>query len=474
VELIGKLGEIYISFGMRGMGCGEGGAGLDISNDGGGVKGKMGRWRGERSHMQSAVIPVEVVPDSTLFSECPSGHRADFGTIPTAHGAMIDGTQIHPDDSDREILAAMAWAKPKYGKGKIDAAGEMLLREDELSANIFDPEFVAKYYEAVDIVNNWRASHSYPLQTIKMTLKRRAKRVCPTALVAQRLKRLASIKLKLNLSKQEGNHPNLSQMQDLGGCRAVLDSVRQVRKLEKLFSDASKKNPKRGPQHFKTSDYITNPKENGYRSVHLIYKFRTDSEKHDCYNGQRIEIQLRTRLQHYWATAVETYSTFTGEALKSNIGSEQWMRFFALVSSAIAIFEKQPTVPGTPTSMDEIRPEIQALYTSLNVNNVLSGWAATMKFTVETTDEQIKSAAMYLIVLDPATFSGTLYPYSKDQLAAANAQYAKTEKEQPDLQAVLVAVDSVAALRAAYPNYYLDTTSFLKVVNAAIDDTKQL
>ena len=150
------------------------------------------------------------------------------------------------------------------------------------------------------------------------------------------------------------------------------------------------------------------------------------------------------------------------------------MRFFALVSSAIAIFEKQPTVPGTPTSMDEIRPEIQALYTSLNVNNVLSGWAATMKFTVETTDEQIKSAAMYLIVLDPATFSGTLYPYSKDQLAAANAQYAKTEKEQPDLQAVLVAVDSVAALRAAYPNYYLDTTSFLKVVNAAIDDTKQL
>ena len=75
-----------------------------------------------------------------------------------------------------------------------------LLERIPTSANIFDPEFVAKYYEAVDIVNNWRASHSYPLQTIKMTLKRRAKRVCPTALVAQRLKRLASIKLKLNLS----------------------------------------------------------------------------------------------------------------------------------------------------------------------------------------------------------------------------------------------------------------------------------
>ncbi len=79
---------------------------------------------------------------------------------------------------------------------------------------------------------------------------------------------------------------------------------------------------------------------------------------------------------------------------------------------------------------------------------------------------------MYLLVLDPNKFSTTLYPYTMERLAAANAQYAKIEKEQPELQALLVAVDSVAALRTAYPNYYLDTTAFLQLVNEAIGNEK--
>jgi ppGpp synthetase/RelA/SpoT-type nucleotidyltranferase len=363
----------------------------------------------------------------------------------------------------------MAWAKPQYGKGEIDRAGETLALSE--ASPLFVSE--AEIDSATAIVNNWRAIHSYPLQTMKMTLKRRAKRICQTAIIAQRLKRLASIKLKLKLSKEAGKHPNLSQMQDIGGCRAVMETVSEVRKLEKLFADASKKNPHRGPQYYKTSDYIATPKNNGYRSVHLVYRFRTDSSKHSCYNGQRIEIQLRSRLQHYWATAVETYSTFSGEALKSNIGSDEWKRFFALVSSTIALTEKSPIVPETPPTKDAIVPELRALYTSLNVNNVLSGWAATTKFTAESTDDQIRAATMYLLVLDPGKFSTTLYPYTMENLGAAYAQYAKIEKEQPELQAVLVAVDSVAALRTAYPNYYLDTTAFLHVVNEAIGNKKQ-
>jgi len=249
-----------------------------------------------------------------------------------------------------------------------------------------------------------------------------------------------------------------------------MTTVGQVRRLETKFSEASNKNPHRGPQYFKTSDYITKPKENGYRSVHLVYKFRTNSPTHSCYNGQRIEIQLRSRLQHYWATAVETYSTFTGEALKSNIGSDEWKRFFALVSSTIALTEKTTTVPRTPTTMIEIVPELRALYAKLNVNNVLSGWSAATKWTKdeEDKDRDFQVAAMYLLVLNSEDFSVTITPYKKEHLAAANAHYAKIEKEEPNLQAVLVSVDSLAALRTAYPNYFLDTTSFLRVVEKAI------
>jgi ppGpp synthetase/RelA/SpoT-type nucleotidyltranferase len=366
------------------------------------------------------------------------------------------------DEADQEVLIAMAWAKPQFSKGRVDWAGEVL------SKDIGPDTDWDEFDLAVNIVNNWRSVHSYPLQAMKMTLKRRAKRICASAIVAQRLKRLASIKLKLNLSRDAGQHPNLSQMQDIGGCRAIMESVSQVRELEVTFSEASKKNPHRGPQYYKTSDYITTPKDNGYRGVHLIYRFRSDSAQHSCYNGQRIEIQLRTRLQHFWATAVETYSTFSGEALKSNIGSDEWKRFFALVSSVIAIDEGQPTTPSTPVSLKEIVPEMRGLYVSLNVKNVLSGWAAITKFTAEDAHEEIRDAGMYLLVLDPNTFSTSLYPYSKDHLAQANTHYAKIEKEEPNLQAVLVSVDSLAALRTAYPNYFLDTTAFLEVVEGAI------
>lgn len=360
----------------------------------------------------------------------------------------------------------MAWAKPQYTKGQIDRAGEILSTENPLAEGIVEGE----YFEAFDIVDHWRALHAYPLQTMKMSLKRRAQKVCPSAIIAQRLKRLASIRLKLQLSREAGNHPSLSQMQDIGGCRAVLDTVEQVREVEKIFDIASKRNPRRGPQFSKTSDYISNPKENGYRSLHLVYRFRSHSPEHSCYNGQRIEIQLRSRLQHYWATAVETYSTFTGEALKSNVGSEEWMRLFALVSSTIALTENSPTVPEVPTTMEDIVPELRNLYAKLNVHNVLSGWSAATKWTKEIEDEDIKQAAFYLLVLDPEKFSVTIYPYKNKQRVTANAHYQSIEKDNPKLQAVLVSVDSVAALRTAYPNYFLDTNAFIELVEKTIHE----
>jgi hypothetical protein len=201
----------------------------------------------------------------------------------------------------------------------------------------------------------------------------------------------------------------------------------------------------------------------------LVYRYRTTSEQHRCYNGQRIEIQLRSRLQHYWATAVETYSTFSGEALKSNVGPLEWKRFFALVGSAFAVQERCQPVPDLPTD-GELIGEINDLYQKLNVGNVLGGWTAIAKWTQEGEEPLIKAAGMYLLVLNPDDFSIRIFPYAADRLLAAHAHYAQIEKEEPSLQAVLVSVDSLAALRTAYPNYFLDTSAFLDRVRGVINN----
>ena len=134
----------------------------------------------------------------------------------------------------------------------------------------------------------------------------------------------------------------------------VQGDVNQVDKLVAIYKESVAKNPHDRPERIETYDYIKEPKPDGYRSVHYVYKYRSKAEQNECFNGLRIEVQLRSQLQHAWATAVETVSTFTGQALKSNIGDAEWKRFFALMGSAIARREQRPVVPGTPENEYEL------------------------------------------------------------------------------------------------------------------------
>ena len=159
----------------------------------------------------------------------------------------------------------MAWATRQYSKGQIDRAGSILI----------DPDKREELEWAFTVINNWRACHSYPLQAIKMTLKQRAKSVNPSALTAQRLKRLPSIAIKL----RDNPTMKLSQMQDIGGCRAVMPNIADARKLIKIYERSRAKNPRHGrPIQHERYDYIGNPKPDGYRSHHLIFKYQSKYE----------------------------------------------------------------------------------------------------------------------------------------------------------------------------------------------------
>jgi ppGpp synthetase/RelA/SpoT-type nucleotidyltranferase len=57
----------------------------------------------------------------------------------------------------------------------------------------------------------------------------------------------------------------LSQMQDIGGCRAIVSSVADVRKLVRSYEKSDIKH-----SLTQKDDYIVSPKASGYRGVHLI------------------------------------------------------------------------------------------------------------------------------------------------------------------------------------------------------------
>ena len=121
----------------------------------------------------------------------------------------------------------------------------------------------------LEIINNWRSSHNFPLNTFHVGLKRRASKIDHKCITAQRIKRISSIEHKLIRFPTM----TLSQMQDIGGCRAILSSVANVKALCKAYHDSEIKHELK-----QSDDYIASPKVSGYRGVHFIYRYFSDKK----------------------------------------------------------------------------------------------------------------------------------------------------------------------------------------------------
>jgi Region found in RelA / SpoT proteins len=351
----------------------------------------------------------------------------------------------------------VAFPRPSYSRGQVNKAGDILRAawaapEDPAGLN---PD---ELLWALEVLGNWRACHNYPVNTFQATLRSRLKGIDREATVAQRLKRLPSIIGKL----MRFPHMELARMQDIGGLRAIVESVAKVRELEMLYLESKFQHQLVTPH----KDYIQQPKSDGYRGIHLVYKYRNEIEP--AYDGLQLELQLRTRLQHAWATAVETMGTFLGQALKSGQGEGQWRSFFAVSGAAIALLENSPPVPGyEQLSEAETFGRVAEAEEKLHVLQKLRGFSIAA--------DRIKKSkghgAYHLVVLDSASKSVVLTPYSTARLEEANAAYSKIEKRTQageSIEAVLVAAGPVDALKKAYPNYFLDTHEFIGQIERVI------
>jgi len=342
----------------------------------------------------------------------------------------------------------MAWVIRQFSKTRIDRAGETLVSQGAATE---------ARNEALLIVNNWRSCHAFPLNTFQNGLRQIAKTVDEHSLVAQRIKRLSSIEGKLRRFPTM----TLSQMQDLGGCRAIVNDARSVLRLADLYRRSRMKH-----KLHTVDNYIENPQPSGYRGVHFIYRYFSDRNK--TYNGQKIEVQLRSAFQHSWATAVETVGTFTRHALKSSIGPDEWLRFFALMGSAIAVKEGTNRVKGTPEDTKELIAELRQVAAELDVINRLETYGAALtQFNSSIT----KDAHYFLIQLEPEAQRTLITGFKAQDLQLANERYLAIERgidPNSSTDAVLVSVENVTFLQRAYPNYFLDTTTFVNLLRDAL------
>lgn len=207
-----------------------------------------------------------------------------------------------------------------YSKGQIDRAGKVLCRaltgEEPLpSTDELD--------EAAVVAEAFRKAHRAPAVSARMGLKSCiASEGLTVVEFSQRLKRMPTVVDKLR------RLPNmrLSSMGDVGGCRAVFESQEEVARVQQRFMDNS---AERNGSNDGLRDYVLEPRPSGYRAVHVL----------TSYGGRRVEVQLRTRMQHDWARLVEDITVRTGIAYKSGDGSQDVHRWLQLLSTAVSLEE---------------------------------------------------------------------------------------------------------------------------------------
>lgn len=349
------------------------------------------------------------------------------------------------DDHGLGLLDVADYPHFQFSNRDAKRAGEIiagdLLWTDESAAGI---------REAFQVANNWRDAHAYPMRSVRYQLIWFMRSEGLKGITAARLKRMPAIRKKL---RRIGL--NLNQLQDLAGCRAILDSMGDVQTLVQTVRDRSRhdKRPEK--------DYIAEPKRDGYRSHHLILCFRGKGRT-AVHNDRRVEIQVRTRLQHSWATAVEAVGLFRGEYLKGSHGDQRWLRLFMLMSAEFALAEGCPEPPGVPARADRIA-EIRELDRELQATAILDKLSYAVRYTDDAVIQPGVKASYYLIRFDNQKKEVLIEPIFHPKEAVASYDNAEALDNQSGKGAediVLVEADKLESLKAAYPNYFGDVQLF--------------
>lgn len=344
----------------------------------------------------------------------------------------------------------------------VTKAGKILARKHQ-SLQSFD---VSEWLDAYSTFSTWRALHTYPIQTFLSNARKKVKSLGleKKTTIARRLKRIPSILAKLE------RFPNmeLGRMQDIGGLRIIVPSMNDVEKLHRSYIQSANRQTKHFQHAIGTAkDYIKNPKDDGYRSLHQV--FRYCSKHHPELNGLNIELQIRTRLQHSWATAVETLGLILNASFKTGKGDEKYKYFFKLCSVAFAHKEKTAIHPDfSKNSEKDIHRLIKKVAEDTQVISKLKGMTIASKHIEQPKNED---AEYYLIKLDLDKHMLSITPYTQKQTLEAESAYSALEKEVENgknWEVVLVSVNDVKDIKKAYPNYFLDTTAFVKLIEQII------
>ena len=216
-----------------------------------------------------------------------------------------------------------------------------------------------KNEHALNRLAAYRQTFYADMSTVQNACIQLAKKIEANSIVVSRFKRYNTI-----ISKLE-RYPSmkLAQIQDIAGCRIIFEKLTSVYELVDKLSQL----PDYSVKYEK--DYIHEPKDNGYQCYHLILE-NNDSKR-------KVEIQIRTKEQHNWATLVE----ITDVIFKTNLKERSEPKDFCDALSILSKRNEEITIEENIQLMkfQEKKHFVQKLMNvfTKNIKNAENRWRTT-------------------------------------------------------------------------------------------------
>jgi putative GTP pyrophosphokinase len=310
------------------------------------------------------------------------------------------------------------------------------------------------------------AKRCYSVLITSMKLKKK------DYILAQRLKRLESVRIKLT----NGTVNNLVTMGDIGGLRIILNDLDAVSTFQEAFCPK-----RRGHITLQdTKDYIQHPKANGYRSLHLQLQV---VHNHDIFTALPIELQVRTKLQHAWATAVEVAGVIQNKHYKTGDWDANWEHFFQAASKVLAHKETHPKAQ-LPTDLLQALRHANQLETQTTALDTLKNASKACKSLTSPPPSKAKKVKKHdgqvMLVLQKRESGNPTenvwiweadwktVPKKPSLFGPSFVSFERNYEKHKKGMVLTIYLDDMKHLKEAYPNYFLDTQVFVSTLEALL------
>jgi ppGpp synthetase/RelA/SpoT-type nucleotidyltranferase len=325
---------------------------------------------------------------------------------------------------------------PLPSKAKIDRAGLALAKNQFRNDD--------EYFELEEVFDEYRKAHLQPLSETTLELQHLLTNYGAQYYIAQRLKRKPQIVRKLNRLSVR-----LTQLQDIGGCRIIVQKNADVDRLHKYLTEKVK------AQNIFVIDRSTDYRElgrddTGYRSLHVILKR----------SGVHLELQIRSRIQHYWSESIERTSVIYGYHLKESEGDAKVIGYFKNLSDVFYEIEagREPSLEKR-LKVNELRDACEQIIQQSDRHKVFDSYVNEDIIRTLTEKESRNPAGLnnWILVFDwnaGAFVSWDIVSRNPNDAVESYIEYERMFPVESGYEVVLVGSSEVATVRQTHSHYF--------------------